>query len=313
MKALFVAKGVFDDGGQVAGNFNANWNMGTAPTLTNNSGATAIQAADVLRSLPGSVPCRRLTVSGTVTADPTASGSTGDIQLRFSTPHLAGTNTYGKSVAFLCYIEITDSAGNDPVGLATVQVQCGSTTCFGKQMTASHGPWNGGKKYQGPLRPVRTAMIGVQSLPMNTDFIIRGLQQAVDIEVRIAYLNVFYTDEAQYYSGQPANASAIFTAGRPVLFALPTTTPTTGPLAVGGTLGVGTALARLLGGGLTRTYDAIRGGTTDVGDMTPATAGGAAVPYTVQAGDSGSTLLMRTTGTNAAGSASVDSAALAVS
>lgn len=313
MKALYVAKGVFDDGGQIAGNFNANWNMGTAPTLTNaTSGATAVQAADVLRSLPGNVPCRRLTVSGTVTADPTASGSTGDIQLRFSTPHLAGTNTYGKSVAFLCYIEITDSAGNDPVGLATVQVQCGSTTCFGKQMTASHGPWNGGKKYQGPLRPVRTAMIGVQSIPMNTDFIVRGLQQVVDIEVRIAYLNVFYTDETQYYSGSPANASAIFTAGRPVLFALPTTTPTTGPLAVGGTLGVGTSLARLLGGGLTRTYDAIRGGTTDVGDMTPVTAAGAAVPYTVQAGDAGSNLLARTTGTNAGGSASADSAALSV-
>ena len=258
------------------------------------------------------VPCRRLNVSGTVTADPTSGGATGDIQLRFATPHLAGTNTIGKSVAFLCYIEITDSAGNDPVGLATFQVQCGQTTCFGKQMTAGHGPWNGGVKYQGPLRPVRLKMITVQSLSMNTDFIIRGLQQAVDIELRTAYLNVFYIDEAQYHSGLPANASAIFTASRRVLFSLPTTTPSSGPLAVGRTLGVGTALARILGGGLTRTYDAIRGGTTDVGDMTPATAAGAAVPYTVQAGDSGSTLLMRTTGTNDGGSASVDTVALTV-
>jgi hypothetical protein len=88
---------------------------------------------------------------------------------------------------------------------------------------------------------------------------------------------------------------------------VPTTTPTTGPLAVAGTLGVGTAIARFVGGGLTRTYDAIQDGTTDVGDATPATAAGAAVPYTVQAGDSGHTLAIRNNASNSFGGASSDS------
>jgi hypothetical protein len=143
-------------------------------------------------------------------------------------------------------------------------------------------------------------------LTCNIDFAIRALQVAgVDIELRIAWVNCLYTDDVAY--GPVANASAIFTVGRPALFAVPTTTPTTGPLAVAGTLGVGTAIARFVGGGLTRTYDAIQDGTTDVGDATPATAAGAAVPYTVQAGDSGHTLAIRNNASNSFGGASSDS------
>lgn len=315
IRTLFNTASIFDAGsGQLTGNFNANWNMGgTAPALTNNSGGAASQAMDVSRILPGSVAARKLSLTGTVTADPTSAGSTGDVQLRFSTPHQAGTNTYGKSPIAIMWIEITDSAGNDPVGLASIQIQCGQSTAFGKQYVTSHGPWGGGKKYQGPIGIIQPTRISAQSLPMNTDIIIRGLQGTVDIEVRISYLNVLYTDETAY--GPKANASLIFTSGRPLLRAVPTTAPTSGPLAVGGTLGVGTVLSSIFGGGITETYDAIRGGVTDVGDIVPPTAAGAAVPYTVQAGDSGSNLLMRVNAASAwpgDPNLSVDTAALAV-
>lgn len=301
--------GVFDGGGQLPGNFNAGWNMGTLGTLTNNSGAAATRAAGFLRSRPD-VPCQLLSLSGTVTADPAAAGSAGDVQLRFATPHPAGTNTVGKSPICIAWIEVTDAAGGDPVGLATLTLQCGQSTGFGKAHVAAHGPWGGGTRYAGPIGIARPRQIGVQSVPMTTDIVIRGLAQAVDVELRIAWLNVLYTDETAY--GPAVNASAAFTAGRPVLFSLPTTAPASGPLAVGGTLGVGSTLATVLGGGLTRTYDAVRNGSADVGDMAPATAGAAASPYLVQAEDGGQTLAMRVTAVNGRGSASVSSGVLTI-
>jgi hypothetical protein len=295
--SLYAGAGVFDAGGQLPGNFNANWNMGTLGLLTNNSGATATRAAGFLRSQPA-VPCQVLSLAGTVTADPTAGGSTGDVQLRFSTPHPAGTNTFGKSPICIAWIEITDSAGGDPVGLATLALQCGLSSGFGKAYVPAHGPWGGGIRYAGPIGIARPKQIGVQSIPMTTDIVIRGLAQAVDVEVRIAWLNVLYTDEQAY--GPAVNGSVAFTSGRPTLFSIPTTAPGSGPLAVGGTLGIGSTPATILGGGLTRTYDVVRG-TEDVGDMAPPTASAAATAYVVQASDAGGTLAMRVTAGNGRG------------
>lgn len=296
LASLYTEAGIFDGGGQLPGNFNGNWNMGTLGVLTNNSGAVATRAAGFLRSRPD-VPCQLLSLTGTVTADPGAGGSTGDVQLRFATPHPPGTDTVGKSPTCIAWIEITDASGGDPVGLATVAIQCGQSTGFGKTYTAAQGPWGGGRRYAGPIGIARPRQIPVQSIPMNTDLIIRGLQgPGVDIEVRLAWLNLLYTDEVAY--GPATNASAAFTAGRPVLFSLPTTSPASGTLAVGGALGVGSTLATMVGGGLTRSYDAVRDGV-DVGDAVPATAAAPARPYVAQASDGGGALAIRTNAANA--------------
>jgi hypothetical protein len=309
LASFYAGAGVFDAGGQLPGNFHAGWNMGTLGTLTNNSGASAVRAAGFLRSRP-EVPCQVLSLSGTVTADPAASGSTGDVQLRFATPHPAGTSTFGKSPICIAWIEITDSGGGDPIGLATLALQCGQSTGFGKTYVPAHGPWGGGMRYAGPIGIARAKQIGVQSVPMSTDIIVRGLAQpGVDVEVRIAWLNVLYTDEMAY--GPAVNASAAFTTGRPVLFQLPSTTPAGGSLAVGGTLGIGSTPATVLGGGLTRTYDVIRG-VEDVGDMAPPTASAAATPYLVQPGDAGGTLAMRVTAVNGRGGAAASALSVAL-
>lgn len=302
LASKFVSAGIFDAGGQLAGNFHTGWNMGVAGSVSNGSGCTVTESADFLRSQP-SVPCRKLSISGTCTADPTSGASTGDIRLRFASPHAGGTNTIGKSVTAYCLIEITDSAGNDQQKLASLLFQAAQSSAFSKTFVPANGPWHDGKKYVGVFG-IMPSLITAQSLTCNIDFIFRPLQEAgVDIEVRIAYLNCLYTDDVAY--GPATNASAIFTSGRPALFALPTTTPSSGPLSVGGTLAVN-GLARFIGGGLTRTYDAIRNGSLDVGDMAPATAAGAAVPYTIVAGDSGQTLACRNNASNSFGGGSSD-------
>lgn len=304
--ACFVSAGMFDASGQLAGNIHTNWNMGSAGTLTNASGASASQTSGFLRTMP-SVPCRIVAISGTATADPT---STGDIQLRFASPHAGGTDTIGKSMTCIAVVEITDAAGNNPVGMATFQIQAAQSTAFGKTYVTTHGGWT--TKMQGAV-VVPPSLITAQSLTCNIDFIVRALAGAVDIELRIGLVNVLYTDTVAY--GPVVNASQIFTSGRPVLFSAPTSTPASGPLAVGGTLGVGSTYARFLGGGLTRTYDAIRDGTTDVGDAFPQTAASAAIPYTIVAGDSTHTLAIRSNASNSYGggsSANVSTTAISV-
>lgn len=299
-KAQFVSAGIFDAGAELAGNINPNWNMGTAGTLTNGAGCAAVQTADVLRSDP-TIPCRKLAITGTATADPTSVASTGDIRLRFNCNVPAGMNTIATAWALLGMIEVTDSAGNDPQQLATVSMIVGQSTAFDKVYVPSRGTW--GAKYLGPIG-IAPNLLTVQVTQLSIDLIVRPLQAAgVDIDVRVARLNVFQTDTEVY--GPAVNASAIFTTGRPALFLLPTTTPSAGPLAVGGTLAHGGAFARFIGGGVARSYDVIRNGTVDVGDVTPQTFAAAAVPYTIQAGDSGQTLAIRTTGTNGMGTDSV--------
>ncbi|HEX8382197.1 MAG TPA: hypothetical protein VF592_02370 [Sphingomonas sp.] len=311
LAALFDRAGIFDGGGQLPGNFNTNWNMGTLGVLTNNSGATASRTAGFLRSRP-EVPCQILSLSGSVTADPAGAAATGDVQLRFATPHPAGTATTGKSPICFAFVEISDAAGGDPVGLASLGLHCGQSTGFGKTYNPAHGPWGGGSAYVGPIGTARPRQIAVQSLALNTDLVIRGMQRSgVDVEVRIAWLNVVYTDEAAY--GPAANASAVFTTGRPVLFALPTTTPAAGPLAVGATLGIGSVPATIVGGGLTRRFHVIRGGTTEVGAIAPATAAAGSTAYMIQAADSGSALAVRSTaGNDRGGEVRVSSGALTV-
>lgn len=205
LASKFVSAGIFDAGGQLAGNFHTGWNMGVAGSVSNGSGCTVTESADFLRSQP-SVPCRKLSISGTCTADPTSGASTGDIRLRFASPHAGGTNTIGKSVTAYCLIEITDSAGNDQQKLASLLFQAAQSSAFSKTFVPANGPWHDGKKYVGVFG-IMPSLITAQSLTCNIDFIFRPLQEAgVDIEVRIAYLNCLYTDDVAY--GPATNASA---------------------------------------------------------------------------------------------------------
>ncbi len=310
IKAQFVTDEIFGADGQVAGNLNANWALPSAGTITNStSGATVTQSSGYLRDRPA-VPCRILNISGTVTADPT---STGNIQWRFATSGLpAGLATIGHGVGAYALVEIGSSTGGDPVGLASLQGNAGVSQAWGTTYSAAQGSWNNGKRFAGVLA-IPSKMLSVQSLIANVDLICRGLQGAVDIEIRVAWINLVDTEATSY--GPVVNASQVFTVGRPLLAALPTTTPTSGTLAVGGTLALGSSFATFFGGGITRTYDVMRDATTDVGDVTQATASASATGYTVVAADSGHTLAIRHNGANDNGggsSASVQTAALAV-
>jgi hypothetical protein len=309
IRAQFVGDEIFGADGQIAGNVNANWTLPAAGAITNASGATVAQSTGYLRDRPA-VPCRVLNISGTVTADPT---STGNIQWRFSTSGLpAGLSTIGHGVSAFALVEITSSTGGDPVGLATFQGNAGVSQAWGATYSAAQGRWNDGKRFAGVVA-IPPKILSVQSLIANVDLICRGLQGAVDIEIRVAWINLIDTEAAAY--GPVVNASQVFTVGRPLLAALPTTTPASGTLAVGGTLGLGGSFATFFGGGIARSYDVMRDGSTDVGDVTQATASASASSYTVVAADSGHTLGIRHTGGNAhagGSSASVQTAALAV-
>lgn len=309
--AQYVSAGIFDATSDLPGNL-VTWNPATAWTVTNGSGLTVTQTQDTLLA-DGTTACRKFACTGTCTGDETLSTTVPDIKLRLTMTFKATRNTYAMAMASLFHLEITDSAGNAPQGLATLQVSNGTANgqSFSKVFTpADLTYWT--EKFIGPFG-VMPSLFNGQTNTVTFDIFLRGRNGvAADFVLRIAKVNHIPTEDTAY--GPPVSMGAIFTTGRPVLKGLPTTTPNSGSIAVGATIAANQTFG-IVGGGLTLTYDAIRDGTadtltnvytggTDVGDIIPITSGSAAVPYTAVAGDSGHTVRMRINASNSFGGGS---------
>jgi hypothetical protein len=298
-------------GGLSLTNNKVTFNPATAWTVTaNSSGLSVSQAQDTLRDRP-SIACRRLTISGTTGQDPTLGTTAPDLQLRLAMSLPAGFSTDGKHFASIFLIEITDSSGGDPTGVATLQFNNSWGQAFAKQLVSAEGGYLWDEKYSGVagIMTGATSMATGQTGTSNFDIRVRGkLSVATNLEIRIAAINLLDTDAVAY--GPVKTMSKAFTIGdgtnRPVLRSIPTTTPSGGSVAVGATIAKNGS-GHFVGGGLTHQYDALRDGTTDVGDMTPALNGVAAVPYTTVAGDSAHTIVMRDTASNGFAGGSSDS------
>ena len=303
----FVADDIFAAGLSLTNNIVA-FNPASSWTVTtNSSGLTAAQSADTLRQR-SSVACRKFSITGTSTLDPTISGTTPDLQLRITLPISAGFSTDGKTFAAIMLLEITSASGGAPVGLATIQINDGFNQAFNKQLVAAEGGYLWDEGWAGPIGIVPSAQATGQTANITFDLRLRAKQNvATDIEIRIAAINIINTEATAY--GPPACMSKAFTIGdgtnRTVLRAIPTTSPTS-TVATGGTIAKNTS-GFFVGGGLANQFDAMRAGVTDVGDLSPALAGQAAVPYTTVGGDTGQGIAMRHTATNAFGSDSISS------
>ncbi|WP_374942119.1 hypothetical protein [Sphingomonas sp.] len=299
---FFDTADVFAGGLSLANNLVA-FNAATAWTATANSSAlTAVQSQDVLRSRPG-VACRRFVVTGTTTQDPASGGTAADLRLRVTLNLPAGLSTDGLSVGHVMLLEVQSSAGGDPVGLATLQLNGNVGIAFNKQYAAGDGSfWT--ERFQGPMGILAgadgNAALAGQTTQWNFDITLRAVPSiATDIEIRVAALNVLNTEANAY--GPVKTMSKVFTVNdgtaRGILRPVPTTTPSGGAVAVGATIAKSKD-GFFVGGGITRQFDALRDGATDVGDLVPVRNGAAAVPYTAVAGDSGHTIVMRQSASN---------------
>ena len=258
--------------------------------VTNSSGITLTQSQGFLRDRP-SVPCRVFDFTGTPTqAETTTSGVLPDVVLSYSGTLPVGFTTTGKAFAAIFLLEITNAAGTGPpVGLATMQFTCASTSqTFNKVHTAAHGEYLWDEGWSGPMGVLPGSLLTGQATPPKFEVTLRGKQGVVpDFQIRIAAINTLDTEAVAY--GPIATMSRVYTAGHNPLAKLAELDKTT--VAVGGTLSLKT-LATWIGGGVTHSYDAMRGGTTDVGDITLAMSNGgtgttSGVPYTTVPGDVG--------------------------
>lgn len=304
----FVEDDIFDAGGDLAGNL-VTWNPATAWTVTtNSSGLSVLQSQNGTR--------RRFEITGTCASDEAGAGTTADVRMRISMPYKAARNTWGMSLASLFWLKISSSSDGAPVNLATFSALNGTGTAFNKQFTVAHGGyWT--EKFEGPFGIMPGLLQGTSNASAVTfDLILRGVNgQVVDVVVEIDNVNHLATDDVAY--GPATNASAAFTIGdgtnRPVLFSIPTSSPSGGSQALGTNVNISNS-GTIIGGGLTDQIDAIRNGSQDVGDAVPVRSGAAAVPYTMASPlASGDTLVLRRTATNSMGSASVDTAPITVS
>lgn len=301
LKTKFVTDKPFDAGPTIAGNITA-FNPATAWTITTNTSGLTVssQTQGTLRTDP-SRPSRNFIITGTNTSDPTLNTTVPDLRLRLTMPISPARTTYGMIIAALMKLEVTNSSGGDPIGLATLSLTNGNGTTFSKQLVTSNGTDQWDKLYQDVIG-ILPAMVTGQTSNLTFDITLRGkLNVATDIEIRIADINNYVTDDVAYGPAKSMSSAFTFNDGtnRPPLYALPTTTPATGStITVPGTLALNRA-GTFVGGGISYVYDVLRNNTTVVGTVTPISQSAAATTYATTNADAGTnTLGLRQTGTN---------------